>query len=192
MSTLLYESLTTAREETPPGSEPELVTGPAVVALDADAPTPQKGRKKVPKLLDMLAALVPVEVLAAHAALLGAVSQTTDPKDEGPVTMTITDEVWASRFWVLLLIAAFALYALPHVFKHGWRKWHMADWARALTPAAAFGAWTMVEKATLFDALTDWSNVQRIGIGVGLALAALIASKVLADKADDETLTDAV
>jgi hypothetical protein len=185
MSTLLYESLTTAREVTPSGLAPEVVSGPEVASLDAgDKATPAKARTKIPKFLDILTALVPVEVLAAHAFLLGAVSQTTNPDDKGPVVMTITDEAWASRFWIGLLIAAALFYAIPHLVKHGWDT---ADYFRALIPAAAFAAWTMVEKATLFDALFDWDNVMRIGIGVGLALAALIGSKALADKAQEKT-----
>ena len=185
MSTLLYESLTTAREVTPPGLSPELVTGPDVATLDAGAaPTPAKARTKIPKFLDILTALVPVEVLAAHTFLLGAVSQTTNPEDKGPVVMTITDEGAATLFWFLLLVAAIALYAVPHIVKHGWDG---ADYARALVPAAAFAAWTMVEKATLFDAVTDWDNVLRIGIGVALALIALVASKAFADRAQEKT-----
>lgn len=184
MSTLLYESLTTAREVTDPDHAPEVVTGPEVTSLDANKAIPAKARSKIPKFLDMLTALVPVEVLAAHAFLLGAVSQTTNPADKGPVTMTITDEGAATLFWWLLLAAAIALYAVPHVVKHGWDT---ADFVRALIPAAAFAAWTMVEKATLFDALTDWDNALRVGIGVALALIALVASKAFADKAQEKT-----
>jgi hypothetical protein len=188
MSTLLYESLTTAREVTPPGLAPEIVAGPEVASLDAAGATPPKARTKIPKFLDILTALVPVEVLAAHAFLLGAVSQTTNPEDKGPVVMTITDEGAATWFWWLLLVAAIALYAVPHVVKHGWDT---PDFVRALIPAAAFAAWTMVEKATLFDALTDWDNALRIGIGVALALIALVLSKAFADKAQAKTPNDA-
>jgi hypothetical protein len=162
-----------------------VVSGPEVASLDAgDKATPTKARTKIPKFLDILTALVPVEVLAAHAFLLGAVSQTAEPEDKGPVVMAITDQGAATLFWFLLLVAAIAFYAVPHIVKHGWDK---ADYFRALIPAAAFAAWTMVEKATLFDAVTDWDNALRIGIGVGLALAALILSKALADKAQEKT-----
>jgi hypothetical protein len=85
-------------------------------------------------------------------------------------------------------VAAIALYAVPHVVKHGWDT---PDFVRALIPAPAFAVWTMVEKATLFDALTGWDNALRIGIGVALALIALVLTKAFADRAQAKTPNDA-
>jgi hypothetical protein len=175
MSTLLYEGLTNTRE----AAKADTPVATAVVTEDGSAVS-----KPVSKLVDVVAALVPVEVLAAHAALMGAVSQSSNPADDGPVQVIITDETWATRFWVALLVVAIALYAIPHVAKHGWDRW---DVIRALIPAAAFAAWTILQKSTLFDAVTDWDNLQRIGIGTFLALGAVIASKTLADTAQEKT-----
>jgi hypothetical protein len=175
MSTLLYESLTNAREATK-----------AAGSLKVTAPKQDDttATKPVSKLLDTVAALVPVEVLAAHAALFGAVSQNSDPGDSGPVQVTITDETWGTRFWWGLILAAVLLYAIPHLAKHGWDRW---DFIRAAIPGAAFVAWTLLDKATLFDAVSDWSNLTRIGVGTLLALLAVIASKALAETAEQKT-----
>jgi len=176
VSTLLYESLTNTREVSRTGSPVALTATKATNGAQVSKP--------VNKLLDSVVALVPVEVLAAHAALLGLVSKSSDPAASGPVTVTITNEAWATRFWVLLLVAAVLFYAVPHRIKHGWDWW---DCVRALIPAAAFAAWTMLQKATLFDAMSDWSELKRGGIAVFLALVALVFSKVTADAADDKT-----
>lgn len=175
MSTLLYESLTNTREAT---------KASAPLTADAVKPDNTTVSKPVSKLVDTVAALVPVEVLAAHAALLGAVSQSSNPGDQGPVQVAITDETWATRFWLALLVVAVALYAIPHLVKHGWDRW---DFIRALIPAGAFAAWTILQKATLFDAVTDWTNLTRIGVGTFLALGAVIASKALAETAQEKT-----
>lgn len=175
MSTLLYQSLTNARE----------VVGTNVpITVSAGTAGNAPPSKPLPKLVDAVAALVPVEVLAAHAFLFGSVSKSSDPADAKPVLVTITNEAWATRFWVLLLIAAVAFYAIPHVANHGWDRW---DWLRALIPAGAFAAWTILQKATLFDAVADLGNVERAGLGVGLAILALLSSTTLASEAQKKT-----
>ena len=174
MSTLLYESLTNTREA---------AKAKTALTFETVKPDATKASRSVSKMVDTVAALVPLEVLAAHAALLGVVSQSTDPADKGPVQVTITDEAWATRFWWFLLIAAVALYAIPHLAKHGWDRW---DFIRAAIPAGAFVAWTMLQKATLFDAIVDWSNLTRVGLGTFIALVALVASKSLAEKAEEK------
>jgi hypothetical protein len=171
LSTILYQALTNAREVSSANQPPALST----VRTDGTAAT-----EEIPKLLDMVVALVPVEVLAAHALLHGAVSQSTDPGAKGPVMVTITDETSAGLFWVLLIIAAVLFYVVPHWFKKGLDPW---DLGRPLVPACAFASWTMLEKSTLFDAVADWDNTLRTGVGVGLALLALLGSKIFADTA---------
>ena len=172
MSTILYEALNSAREVSTPGVGLEMRETPADTTEQV---------KKVPKLADTVAALVPVEVLAAHAAILGAVSESSKPEDDGPVQVTITEEAWASRFWVILLVAAALLYAVPHLLKRGWDGW---DWIRMLIPVVAFAAWTMLAEGTLFDAVIDWSDLGRTGVGVVIALLAILASKATADEAE--------
>ena len=175
MSTLLYESLTNTREATKPDASLN------VTARKNDDTT---ATKPVSKLLDTVAALVPVEVLAAHAALFGAVSQSSDPAAAGPVQVIITDQKWGERFWWGLIVAAVLLYAIPHLVKHGWDRW---DFIRAAIPGVAFAAWTLLDKGTLFDAVSDWSNLTRIGVGTLFALLAVIAAKALAETAEQKT-----
>jgi hypothetical protein len=174
VSTLLYEALTNAREASKSGSP---------VTLEVTKATDEKVAKDVPKFLDTVAALVPVEVLAAHAFLFGVVSQSSDPDDNGPVVVTITDETAAMWFWGGLLVAAWLLYLIPHWVHKGLDWW---DAIRMLIPPFAFAAWTILGKSTLFDAVRDWDNVTRAAVGVGIGFGALIASKALADEAESK------
>jgi peptidoglycan/LPS O-acetylase OafA/YrhL len=170
MSTLLYEAITSARE----------ATAPQKGLMVREQATTGEGTK-IPKLVDSVAALVPVEVLAAHAAALGVVATTSDPGDKGPVTVTITDEAWATRSWLILLGVALAFYVVPHVAKGEWDRW---DWLRMLIPPVAFAAWTMLAKGTLFDAVNDWDSLTRTLVAVAIGLAALLTSQATAEEAE--------
>ena len=172
MSTLLYEALTNQRE----------IAAPGTLALTATTTSGEETSKPATKLLDSVAALVPIEVIAAHAALLGLVSTSTDPS-AGPVVVTITDPAWAKGFWLALVVAAALFYAIPHKVKGGWDNW---DWLRMLIPSMAFVAWTMLQPGSLFDAVDGWSHLEQGGVAVFLGLVALLLSTTLSDKADEK------
>jgi hypothetical protein len=170
VSTLLYEAITSAREGT--GANKGLMV--------QEQDSTDEGTK-IPKLVDSVAALVPVEVLAAHAAVLGVVATTTDPGDKGPVVVTITEDGWATGAWFFLLAAALAFYVVPHVVKGKWDRW---DPLRMLIPPVAFASWTMLAKGTLFDAVKDWDSLTRTLVAVAIGLAALLASQATAQEAE--------
>lgn len=161
MSTLAYGTLTTKREVADPGT-----------STDTEPPG-------VRTYVDALAALVPAEVLAAHAVLLTFVTE-TDTDAQGQNVATITEPTtlkWI--FWVLILISI-GLYLLGRRTKL--ERW---DVARALIPPVAFTFWTMLQKTTAFDAV--WPSLREAPRNVIAVLGAVILGAVasaLAFKAD--------
>jgi len=165
MSTLLYEALTNKREVAQPAAG-----APAGGA--ANAPTS--------KLLDLIAAIVPAEALAAHAAVLTWVSETSDSA-LGPSVTHITHQTEAKWAWWGLVVLSALFYVVPHAFKKGWDAW---DVGRALLPAAAFAVWTMLQPGSLFDAISHWNGRTQAIVAIALAGAVLLASKITADEAE--------
>lgn len=161
MSTLAYSKLTTMREDAEPGtSEKESPPG-------------------VTKYVDSLAALVPSEVLAVHAAIV-AFSIKTEHDTAGNSIAVIVQRGPLQATFFILLLASFLLYLLPKP-----RPWGWLDLLRGLIPPAAFVGWTMVQRATAFDAVFPYvSDVTRNTIGVLLAFALGGLAAFLAGKAD--------
>jgi hypothetical protein len=170
MSTLLYQSLTTRRQETVP--------------TDPDGTRASGRDPRAAHVIDSLAALVPLEVLAAHGVILGEVSTTTQIDADTTVT-TLTDVGTAQACWWFLLVAALALYAVPHLHARG--RWHPSDFVRMLIPPAAFAAWTLTQRGTLFDAVRAWDSETRTVVGVLIAMTLTLATKMLATRADEAT-----
>ncbi len=155
MSTLAYAAMTRLRTAAPPGTSKE-----------------QGGSPGVKTYADALAALVPAEVLAAHGAIL---TFTTETRNQ---TVTITDPgALKVAFYGLIVISAI-LYVMGRLPQS---KWHGWDWIRMLIPPLAFVGWTMLQKATAFDAVAPGSLTSGIraviailgGIVLGAAAAAL-------------------
>lgn len=162
MATLAYAIRTEQREDSPSGT------------------SESTGKPGSSTWIDAMAALVPAEVLAAHAFILTLTTKTTDTPGDEDVT-TITDPgLLKGVFWALLALAA-ALYVIKKIKSfHGW------DYARAVLPAAAFVLWSMLTPSSAFDAQFDWDGNARIAIAViGAILVAAIA-KALGVKADRE------
>lgn len=129
MSTLAYGALTAKREEAGAGTS-TTTAAPGVKTY-----------------VDTMAALVPVEVLAAHALILTKVTKTDEDAAGAPVT-TITDPAvleWV--FWALVALSI-ALYVVAHR-----ANWGRLDFVRLLIPPGAFVVWTMLQKTTAFDAV---------------------------------------
>lgn len=58
---------------------------------------------------------------------------------------------------------------------------------RALIPAGAYVAWTMLQKSTAFDAIApDMSEARRLIIAVFGAIALGVCAKALSDKSDNK------
>lgn len=125
MSTLAYAQLTTKRDTAQPGT-----------SADTSAPG-------VKTYVDSLSALVPAEVLTLHAVII---SVTT--KVSGEVTKIEDAATLSWAFWGLIILSA-VLYATPRLLA---KTWDGLDWLRVLIPPLAFVAWTMLQRATAFDA----------------------------------------
>lgn len=181
MSTLAYNALTKKRQAAP--------------VVDDRSKTSVAGIKQY---ADAAAALVPAEVLAFHVFALQLTTKTVESKGKGQVTgmvdekvttakgenvTVITDPATLKIVFIALVIAAAALYAIGH-----FKTWTTADFFRMLIPPAAFVAWTMLQKATAFDAIASGlADTPRALIAAGLAVILGIAARELAFKADKQS-----
>jgi hypothetical protein len=172
VSTLAYATLTKLREAAPPG------TSDSKAAADSD--NPDAGRPGVTVWADAAAALVPAEVLAAQAFLVGVVTEQQDRPllSADPVTVFTDPHAAKWMFWGLLVVSL-VIYVAGNV-----GHWHAADWLRMLIPPAAFVLWSALQPGALFDAVADWSTAERYGIGAIGAIALGAIAKVLAYRAD--------
>jgi hypothetical protein len=165
MSTLAYAAITRVREAATPGT-----------STTDKAPG-------VRTYVDALAALVPAEVLAAHATILTFTTHTSDGK---PPTVTLTDSPALVVAFYALIGLSMLLYAAGRLMASKWDKW---DWLRLLIPPLAFVVWTMLQKATAFDAVVEQKVLDEatrnvIAIVGGIILG--IVAALLAYKADEK------
>lgn len=163
MSTLAYAALTTRREESPVGQS---TTG---------APPGVK------TYVDALAALVPAEVLTLHALIL-SFTTTIQHAPDGTSITTITDR--PTLYWSFfgLLALSVLLYAIARV-----GKWDRLDFLRAGIPPLAFVGWTMLQRATAFDAVAPLLGAgPRAAIGLFLGALLGLAAAGLAIRADQK------
>ena len=159
MSTIAYAQLTTRREEAHPNTSSS--TSPPGVRT----------------YVDTLAALVPSEVLTLHALFL-----TVTTKVENNVTkITEADTLrWA---FIGLLIVSVGLYVVPRLLAKKWDR--RLDWFRMAIPPLAFVGWTMLQRATAFDAAFPKVNdAERTVSALFLAVVLGAGAAVLAYKAD--------
>ena len=117
------------------------------------------------KLVAAVAALVPAEVIAGHAYLVGRFT-TTDAQG----TTTITDASALRVALVVLLVLSF----VPFVVGRGRTAWTRPDWVRLFLPPAAFLVWTMLIGTS---ALTPWvagriaaDSLAIVGVALGFVL----------------------
>jgi hypothetical protein len=134
--------------------------------------------------VDVFAALVPAEVLAAFAFLL-PVFTTTDvttggAADSGTISISEpTAALWA--FWGLAVASAL-LYVFGRLF-----RLDKLDIARILIPPLAFIGWIMLQHPVVFAAAggPEWSTGERTVVAVVLAIVLSAAAASLAHKADE-------
>lgn len=162
MSTIAYAMLTNRRDAAKPGT-----------STTAEAPG-------VKTYIDALAALVPAEALSLHAAVI---SLTT--KIDG-VTTTITHPgVLEGAFWGLLAVAVIS-YLAPRYLASKLDKF---DVVRALIPPLAFVGWTMLQRATAFDAVCPtFDSAARSVTALFLAFILGVVAAALSYKADQKQL----
>jgi hypothetical protein len=183
MSTLLYQAVTLRREQSP---TPEQERAAARAAGEPDAE-----KKKPGEFLDVVAALVPAEIIAVHALILGAMSTKTEDADGAITTKLDPGQAALQRWsWIGLVIAAAVLYVVPHAVssaRAGRRPLvDRLDLVRMLIPAAAFWIWTMIQKGTLFDAVfSDLSTPARAVVGGFAGLLLVAIAKLLSYAADE-------
>jgi hypothetical protein len=149
MSTLAYQALTKRRDEAVPGTSNDSKPG-------------------IGKYADALAALVPAEVLAAHAFFLQIVGDTTESTD-GSVTKITNPDALELGFWILVAASA-ALYLFPKI-----RELEPWDVLRVFIPPLAFVGWTLIESPSAFDPVNgavglNWDEATRWIVAVGAAL----------------------
>lgn len=123
--------------------------------------------------LDTLAALVPAEVLVAHATILQVTTET-----KGDVTTITKPEPLGFAFWALVVASA-VVYLVARA-----PNFDRLDWLRMLIPPLAFVGWTMIQKTTAFDAAFSVDEAYRVIIPVIAALIISVGAASLAYKAD--------
>jgi hypothetical protein len=170
MSTLTYAALTEKRLESQP-NESTKGAGPGVSTY-----------------VDALAALVPAEVLTAHAAILTFTCKTQAAS--GGMTTTITEpDTLRLCFWLLLFLSIL-IYVVGRALAHSWDKW---DFVRMFIPALAFVGWTMLQRSTAFDALhLPISDATRSAVAIIGAVVLGLGAAVLAYQADQRRPLTAV
>ena len=160
MSTLAYAAITTRRDRSR-----------SRASITADPP----GLKTY---VDTFAALVPAEVLTAHAILVAVTTETTG------ATTQIVDAVTLGRSFYGLILMALVLYVGARV-KAG--NWDSLDYFRAAIPPLAFVGWTMLQRATAFDAVCpNMRDAPRTAVAIFLGIGLGIATTFLAGKADQK------
>lgn len=161
MSIIGYAAITNSRDASKPG------------AAFSDATNETTNSKK--SYIDALAALVPAEVLAAHALVISYATKT----ENKVATITDPDTLWLA-FWSLWTVS-FILYAVPRKIGGRWENW---DWVRLFIPGFAFVGWTMLQTTSAFDAVSSITQPRRALYAILLALVLGVVATALAYKVD--------
>ena len=163
MSTFAYAQLTTNREQAQPGTS--TTTSPPGLGT----------------YIDVVAALVPAEVLSVHALMLSFTTMTQKNK-AGQAFTTITDPGTLKFVFFALIALSMVLYVAGH--RTQWDAW---DGVRVLIPPVAFVLWTMLQQATAFDAVfPTMRQAPRYAIAVISAILIGVIAGALAVKADQK------
>jgi hypothetical protein len=163
VSTLAFAALINRREDARPGT------------------SATTGSPGVKTYVDALTALVPAEVLTLHGLILSVTTKTGTDSTGNPVT-TIAEQ--PTLFW-----SFFALIFLAVIFYLGprWGRWDKWDFGRAAIPPLAFVAWTMIQRATAFDAVwPSLGQAPRTAIALFVAVLLGLAAAGLGYKADQK------
>ena len=123
MSTLAFAAMTKWRKNSPKAAE---------------------GDGGISPYVDAVLGVVPAETLALHAVILSVTTRTVN------TTTQITAR--GTLFWAFfgLVILSGVLYVVPRIMA---RDWEELDYVRMLIPPLGFIGWTMLQRATAFDAV---------------------------------------
>lgn len=167
MSIIAFANLTSKREQSEEGT------------------STSKNPPGVRRYVDAFAALVPAEVLTAHAVILGVCTETKVENGQSVVRIT-TDGAEALRvtFWALLVVSV-GLYVISRwATKAKWDGW---DLVRAAIPPLAFVGWMMLQKSTAFDAVAPgMKEAMRITVAVLGSVVLSAVTVMMAGKADEK------
>jgi uncharacterized membrane protein YagU involved in acid resistance len=126
--------------------------------------------------VDALAALVPAEALALHAVILSVTTKTTDG------TTKITAQGTLFGAFVGLILLSIGLYVGYRLLA---KKWDKLDYFRMLIPPLAFVGWTMLQRATAFDAVfPKLAEAPRTVVALFLSVILGVAAAFLAYQAN--------
>ena len=107
-----------------------------------------------------------------------------DPTTHKSVVSITEPGALKASFWVLLAFAVLLFFAgrwlKKGVKKFNWR----GDVVRLALPPSAFVAWTMIQKNTAFDALTDWHGNARTIVAILIAVGLSFLAGLLSIAAD--------
>ena len=178
MSTVAFGALTTRREKSDSGTS------------KTDQPP------GLNSYIDILAALVPAEVLAIHAIIIAAVTTTSS----GGQTQITQPGTLRLAFWLLAGLAAvlFVLGRRPaptpaDVLQQSgssvprWQHLEWQDLIRVAIPPAAFVGWTMLEPTSAWNVVVpDMSTGTRTLIALVGAVLLAAVTKAMASHSDNK------
>jgi hypothetical protein len=150
----------------------------ALTSIRNDQARDNNHGQSVSTYVDAVAALVPAEVLALHAVILSATTETTD----GITKITASGTLIGA--FVGLVLLSIGLYVGYRLFKKVWDKW---DWARMFIPPLSFVVWTMLQRSTAFDAVyPSLGDAPRTVVALFLTIILGVSATLLAYKANQK------
>jgi hypothetical protein len=156
---------------------------------EANTSTQSSGKPGVGTYIDVLAALVPAEVLALNAALLPVMTTTSSDNADGKSMTTITEPGALKALFIVSIVLSAGLYVVGHS-RQGKRANKVPTGLRILPmliPAAAYVGWTMLQPATAFTAVApDLSLAVRELIAATAAIVLGVIAASIGFKADKE------
>lgn len=203
MSTILYASVTKKRKQSDPQralrwstrttplrghASMSFIAGEEPTEVDVELSSHEEDAPKASKWIDLAAALVPAEVLAAHALLLPLAF---DTDAEGGTTLS-SDSV--TVFWVFVGMAILPAILYVATASKGFER---LDILRAIVPSMAMVAWMMLQPTTMFTGFAqylEWTpnELAITALGVLLASVAGTIAAVTAKRADEEETPEAL
>ncbi len=156
------------------GTGPTAFGAPAATdgTSGTDTDTGATGGDLVSTYVEALSSLIPAEVLVLHSAIISVTTKTV----EG--TVSITDKSTLRWSFFGLIVIATVIYVST---KKLTKTWDALDRYRMLIPPASFVGWTMLQKATAFDAVfPSFGDARRTVISLFLAVILGIIATALA------------
>src|SRR5579875_1795544 len=136
------------------------------------------------KYIGVLGALVPAEVLAAHAVIMQAVVQHVRVgRGANARTATVVPHTgWVQfTFWALAAITVLLYLGGRRATDGGF---HLLDIGGVLVPPAAFFGWCLLENDSAFEAVHDFGTQGRHVLGIVLALVLPVVAVAVGYRAD--------